>query len=76
MQSGFPEAELLFDNPEPVFALGADVCLGSLDQILQTPIDDLREGAAFARPHRNPEFHFIAIHFRPSGIALAARVAV
>ena len=47
-QSGFLESELLFDHPERVFDLGADVCLGSLDQILQTPIGVLREGAAFA----------------------------
>ena len=34
-QSGLLKAELLFDHPEWVLNLGADVCLGSLDQILK-----------------------------------------
>ena len=34
-QSGFFKAELLFDHPEWVLDLGADVCLCSLDQILK-----------------------------------------
>ena len=32
---GFLKAELLLDHPEWMFDLGADVGLGSLDQILQ-----------------------------------------
>ena len=34
-QSGLLKAKLLFDHPEWVLYLGADVCLCSLDQILK-----------------------------------------
>ena len=36
-QPGLLEAELLLDHPKRMLNLGADVSLGSLDQILQLP---------------------------------------
>ena len=47
-QSGLFKAELLFDHPEWVLDLGADVCLCSLDQILQHSLWRVGQRSALA----------------------------
>jgi hypothetical protein len=45
-QPGFLETELVFNHSERVLDLGADMCLGRFDQILQPAIGGIREAPA------------------------------
>jgi len=55
VQSGFLKAKLLFDYPERMLNLGADVVLSGLDQVLHPSLWSVRQAAALAGPHRHPK---------------------
>ena len=66
----------MFDHSERVLDLGADMCLGRFDQILQPAIGGIREGSAFARSHCHPKLRCHPFHLGSLGNALVAGIAV
>ena len=75
-QSGLFKAELLLVHSERVFDLGADMCLGRFDQILQPAIGGIRESLVFARSHRHPKLRCRPCHLESLGNALVAGIAM
>jgi hypothetical protein len=58
-----------------VLDLGADVCLRSLDQILQPSFWCIRQNSAFVWSHHHTEFRCLFCYLRFLGNALLAGVA-
>lgn len=70
------KAELIFDHSERVLDLGADICFGRFDQILQTAIGGIREGSPFAGSHRHPKLRCRPCHLGSLDNAMLAGIAV
>lgn len=76
MQPSFLKAKLLLDHPEWLLAFRADVGLASLDQVLQSTVPCVRQGAAFASSHGHPQFRCFDSHLSSFCNILVTPVAV
>ena len=61
-QTGLLKAELLLDHSERMLHLGADMSFGCFDQIIHPPFRRIRQDAALAWAHGNPEADASALH--------------
>jgi len=64
------------DHAEWVLTLGTDMSLGCLDQIIQSALGCIGQGAPFPGSHGNPEGGGLAFHFRAFLDALVASVGL